>query len=154
MAKVSLKAWGQIVQAHPWDEKKNQPDYKQPKKPVESKKYPGLQAVEVKWSVEVFERPEPGGSVSFDLPIWNRIVENRGHWVTANAGYTDKTTEKEVPARMAELIKNGEGDILSVNQGDETTTYKIDPGEAEAIVIASKNRIFINEERAQKTQKN
>ena len=149
MAKVSLKAWGQVVQAYEWDKDNKRFLYDQGKKIMYSKDNPELQAVEVKWSVEVFDKPGKGGSVSFDLPIWNRIVENRGHWVTANAGFTD-SNNKEVPARMAELIKNGEGDILSVNQGDQTTTYKIDPGEAEAIAIASKNRIFINEERAQK----
>ena len=147
MAKVSLKAWGQVLKVDERDKKTNEKTGK--KKIIYSKKNPEEQAVEVKWSVEVFENVKK--SASFNLPIWNKIVENPGMEVTANSAFYQyvpgQPKQEEFPARKATLQKNGSGNTLIVTTGNDTQTFSIPEGEAEAILIASKNRLFINEER-------
>ena len=143
MAKATLKAWGQVIRVPVKDKDGNKTGET---KILNSKRNPDEQAVEVKWSVEVFESAEKGGSSSFPLPIWNKIVENRGMEVTANAP-VQNSGSIEFPGRKVSLTENGSGDQLIVTQGPEVKTYFLKKGEAEAIMTASKNRLFINEER-------
>ena len=110
---------------------------------VMSKKDPKVQAMKVEPRVEVFESKDK--VATFNLDTWINIVSSKGDEYTINGEW--ETNGVQTPRRTARLQKNGDGDELYYTRGSETMKFQIRPGVCDAVSVACREGILIQNER-------
>ena len=105
-----------------------------------------VQAQKVEPRVEVFESKDKFST--FKLETWINIVSCKGDEYTIAGEWTSKDKKTKSIRRTAKLVKNGEGDELYYQKGDEPMRkYLIRPGVSEAVAIAAQEGLLIYNER-------